>query len=103
MRGRARWLAGKASGTDSGRPRPHRLWRGLGGKPGAVCQLLDELQAIDGIRWIRVLYAYPERITDEFIAALVRNTKVVPYLDLPIQHCDDAVLKAMNRRGGRKN
>ena len=40
-----------------------------------------------------MLYAYPERITDEFIAALVRNTKVVPYLDLPIQHCDDAVLK----------
>ena len=49
-----------------------------------------------------MLYAYPERITDEFIAALVCNTKVVPYLDLPIQHCDDAVLKAMNRRGGRK-
>ena len=72
------------------------------GKPGAVCELLDKLQTIAGLKWIRVLYAYPERISDEFIAAMVRNTKVVPYLDLPIQHCDDAVLKAMNRRGGRK-
>lgn len=72
------------------------------GKPGAVCELLDELNKIDGIRWIRVLYAYPERISDEFIAALCRNKKVVPYLDLPIQHCDDAVLAAMNRRGGRR-
>ena len=72
------------------------------GKPGAVCELLDKLNTIEGIRWIRVLYAYPERISDEFIAALVRNNKVVPYLDLPIQHCDDKVLKNMNRRGGRK-
>ena len=72
------------------------------GRPGAVCELLDKLQTIAGLKWIRVLYAYPERISDEFIAAMVRNTKVVPYLDLPIQHCDDAVLKAMNRRGGRK-
>ena len=66
------------------------------GRPGAICELLDRLQEIDGIRWIRILYAYPERISDAFIAAMVRNTKVVPYLDLPIQHCDDAVLKAMN-------
>ena len=72
------------------------------GRPGAVCELLDRLNAIEGIRWIRVLYAYPERITDEFVAAMQRNKKVVPYLDLPIQHCDDAVLKAMNRRGGRR-
>lgn len=72
------------------------------GEPGAICRLLDELNAIEGLRWIRVLYAYPERITDEFIAAMARNSKVVPYLDLPIQHCDDAVLRAMNRRGGRR-
>ena len=71
------------------------------GKPGAICDLLDALNGIEGLRWIRVLYAYPERITDDFIAAMTRNDKVVPYLDLPIQHCDDAVLKAMNRRGGR--
>ena len=72
------------------------------GKPGEICALLDALNAVEGIRWIRILYAYPERITDDFIAAMQRNDKVVPYLDLPIQHCDDAVLKAMNRRGGRK-
>ncbi|HIX16911.1 MAG TPA: 30S ribosomal protein S12 methylthiotransferase RimO [Candidatus Gemmiger faecavium] len=72
------------------------------GKPGAVCKLLDRLNAIQGLRWIRVLYAYPERITDEFIAAMQRNEKVVPYLDLPIQHCNDEILRGMNRRGGRK-
>lgn len=71
------------------------------GRPGAVCELLDRLNAIEGLRWIRVLYAYPERITDAFIAALARNKKIVPYLDLPIQHCDDTVLRNMNRRGGR--
>ncbi|WP_294448882.1 30S ribosomal protein S12 methylthiotransferase RimO [uncultured Gemmiger sp.] len=72
------------------------------GKPGAVCELLDQLNAIEGLRWIRVLYAYPERITDAFIAAMQRNEKVVPYLDLPIQHCNDEILRNMNRRGGRK-
>ena len=72
------------------------------GKPGAVCELLDQLNAIEGLRWIRVLYAYPERITDAFIAAMQRNDKVVPYLDLPIQHCNDEILRNMNRRGGRK-
>ncbi len=72
------------------------------GKPGAVCELLDRLNAIQGLRWIRVLYAYPERITDEFIAAMQRNEKVMPYLDLPIQHCNDEILRGMNRRGGRK-
>src|SRR5699024_3428825 len=59
------------------------------------------LNAIEGLRWIRVLYAYPERITDDFIRAMVRNRKVVPYLDLPIQHCNDRILAAMNRRGSR--
>ena len=98
----ARWLAGEGVKELILVAQDPTAYGEDWGKPGAVCQLLDELQAIDGIRWIRVLYAYPERITDEFIAALVRNTKVVPYLDLPIQHCDDAVLKAMNRRGGRK-
>ncbi len=71
------------------------------GKPGSICQLLDQLNAVEGIRWIRILYAYPERITDEFVAALQRNEKVLPYLDLPIQHCNDEILHRMNRRGGR--
>lgn len=66
-----------------------------------LCALLDALQPIEGIEWIRILYAYPERITDALVAAMARNSKVLPYLDLPIQHCSDPVLKAMNRRGGR--
>ena len=47
------------------------------------------------------MYAYPERITDDFIAAMKRNEKVLPYLDLPIQHCNDTILKNMNRRSNR--
>ena len=68
------------------------------GKPGSICALLDRLNAIEGIEWIRILYAYPERITDDFIAAMQRNSKVLPYLDLPIQHCNDEILHNMNRR-----
>ena len=98
----ARWLAGEGVRELIVVAQDPTAYGEDWGKPGAICDLLDALQKIEGIRWIRVLYAYPERITDEFIAAMVRNTKVVPYLDLPIQHCDDAVLKAMNRRGGRK-
>ena len=68
------------------------------GKPGSICTLLDRLNEIDGIEWIRILYAYPERITDDFIAAMQRNGKVLPYLDLPIQPCSDETLRNMNRR-----
>ena len=71
------------------------------GKPGSICTLLDRLNAIEGIEWIRILYAYPERITDDFIAAIQRNQKVLPYLDLPIQHCNDEILRNMNRRSTR--
>ena len=67
-----------------------------------ICELLDALNAVDGIKWIRLLYAYPERITDEFIAAMVRNNKVLHYLDVPIQHINTDVLKAMNRKGTRE-
>ena len=71
------------------------------GKPGSICELLDKLNKVPGLEWIRIMYAYPERITDEFIAAMKRNEKVVPYLDLPIQHCNDTILKNMNRRSTR--
>lgn len=64
-----------------------------------ICRLLDELQPVEGIEWIRMLYAYPERITDEFIAAMVRNSKVLHYIDIPIQHSVTRVLKSMNRKG----
>ncbi|GAB6088177.1 30S ribosomal protein S12 methylthiotransferase RimO [Alkaliphilus crotonatoxidans] len=60
--------------------------------------LLKELNEIDGIQWIRLLYAYPEVITDELIDAMASLEKVCHYLDMPIQHCSDEVLKRMNRR-----
>ncbi len=67
----------------------------------SVCQLLEELNKVEGLVWIRLLYAYPERVTDEFIATMARCEKILPYLDLPIQHCNDQVLKAMNRKSDR--
>lgn len=62
-------------------------------------QLLDELCKIESIEWIRMLYCYPDRITDELIATMKNQEKVVNYIDLPLQHADDKILKAMNRRG----
>lgn len=64
-----------------------------------LAELLDELQKIDGIEWIRILYAYPDKITDELISAIKRNNKVLHYLDIPMQHASDKILKRMNRKG----
>lgn len=60
--------------------------------------LLHELAQIDGILWIRILYCYPEEITDELIETIATEPKVCHYLDIPIQHASDAVLKRMGRR-----
>lgn len=60
-------------------------------------RLLDALNAIKGIFWIRIMYCYPEEIYEELIDAMVRDTKVCHYLDMPIQHCNDAILKRMGR------
>ncbi len=67
-----------------------------------IARLLDALQEVEGLCWIRILYAYPERITEEFLEAMCRNSKVLPYLDLPIQHCNEEILRSMHRRGGAK-
>ncbi len=61
-------------------------------------QLLDELCLIEGIRWIRIHYCYPELVTDELIDTIARQDKVCNYLDIPIQHCNDRILKLMGRR-----
>ena len=61
-------------------------------------KLLDELNKINGLFWIRILYCYPEEIYDELIESMIRNKKVCHYLDLPIQHCNDDILKRMGRR-----
>ena len=62
-------------------------------------ELLDALCEIDGIEWIRMLYCYPDKITDELLDTMAKQPKVLNYIDLPLQHADDNVLKAMNRRG----
>lgn len=62
-------------------------------------ELLREIAKIDGIRWIRVLYCYPERITDELLDTIANEEKIVKYLDIPIQHCNGEVLERMNRWG----
>lgn len=64
----------------------------------ALPELLRKLKEIEGIKWIRVLYLYPEEFTEELIEELKTNKKVVKYLDLPIQHISDGVLKRMARR-----
>ena len=60
--------------------------------------LISKISKIDGVEWIRLLYCYPEEITDEIIEEIARNEKVVKYLDLPIQHISSDVLKKMGRR-----
>lgn len=65
-------------------------------------KLLDELSKIDELKWIRILYCYPEEITDELIDAIKRNPKVCNYLDMPIQHGADDVLRRMGRWTNRE-
>lgn len=67
-----------------------------------LAALLRELAHIEGFRWIRVLYAYPERITDELLQVMAEEPRICKYLDMPIQHCDGEMLKAMNRPGDQK-
>ena len=62
-------------------------------------QLLRELSKIEEIKWLRLLYCYPDSITDELIEEIAENDKVCAYLDLPLQHADENVLKRMNRTG----
>lgn len=63
-------------------------------------ELLRQLCQIDGIHWVRVHYLYPDEIDDELIDVIAEEEKIVKYLDIPIQHCNDTILKLMNRRGG---
>ncbi len=63
-----------------------------------LTQLLDKISDIAGIEWIRILYAYPEEITDELIECMATNPKICHYIDMPIQHCNDELLKKMGRK-----
>lgn len=67
-----------------------------------LAELLEEISKIDGIEWIRFLYAYPETITNELIKLVKENNKICKYFDIPIQHISDSVLKRMNRQSNGK-
>ncbi|MCH5191143.1 MAG: 30S ribosomal protein S12 methylthiotransferase RimO [Oscillospiraceae bacterium] len=69
----------------------------------ALVPLLKSLSKIDGIEWIRLLYLYPERISDALIDEIAENEKIVKYLDIPVQHCNERILKLMNRHGNRQS
>ncbi|MBQ5777488.1 MAG: 30S ribosomal protein S12 methylthiotransferase RimO, partial [Oscillospiraceae bacterium] len=63
-----------------------------------LAKLLTRLSEIDGLEWIRIHYLYADKISDELIDVIAKNKKIVKYLDIPIQHINDKILKAMNRR-----
>lgn len=69
----------------------------------ALSPLLRSLCKVDGIEWIRVLYLYPERIDDELIRTFAEEDKIVKYMDIPVQHCSERVLRRMNRQGDRQS
>ncbi|MBQ2110631.1 MAG: 30S ribosomal protein S12 methylthiotransferase RimO [Clostridia bacterium] len=74
----------------------------LYGRP-MLRELLAELSKIDGLRWIRVLYAYPNTITEELVDAMRDDPKIVNYIDIPIQHISERMLRAMNRHGSAEH
>ncbi len=73
----------------------------LYGKPQLV-PLLEKLCAIEAIEWIRLHYLYPERITDELIDFIAQNDKICNYIDMPLQHCNDEILRTMGRGGSKQ-
>lgn len=65
-------------------------------------ELLTELCKIDKLKWIRILYCYPERITDKLLDVIAKEDKIVKYIDVPVQHCCEDILKKMNREGSEE-
>lgn len=74
----------------------------LYGRP-MLPELLRRLAKIENLHWIRVLYTYPDWITDELLEVMAEEEKIVKYLDIPLQHCDEKVLREMNRHGDQKS
>lgn len=68
-----------------------------------LAELLNELSKIDGIKWLRVLYAYPNTVTEELVDTMLSNEKIVRYIDMPIQHIDPVMLETMNRHGSAEH
>ncbi len=73
------------------------------GQRGALAPLLRRLGAIEGVRWIRVMYAYPATVTDEILEAIASEERVVKNVDMPLQHASESVLKRMKRPTGKGN
>ena len=73
----------------------------LYGKP-MLHELLRRFCRIEGLHWIRVHYTYPDELTDELIDVIAEEPKIVKYLDIPIQHVNDGILRRMNRRGNKQ-
>ena len=73
------------------------------GKPDALARLLRELSHVDGIEWVRVMYTYPTHISDAFLDVLAEEPRAVKYLDMPLQHASQNVLKLMKRGGNRQS
>lgn len=69
----------------------------------SLVELLNKLSQIDGIEWIRLLYCYPEEIDDNLISEIKNNSKIVKYLDIPLQHVSNKILKSMNRKSKKEN
>lgn len=74
----------------------------IGLKNGLV-QLLERLEQVNGIQWIRIMYLYPSNVTDELIEKIATSDKILNYVDMPIQHINDDILKAMRRSDTHKN
>jgi ribosomal protein S12 methylthiotransferase len=69
------------------------------GKDGALIALIEALERHDDLKWVRILYAYPQRVDERLLSAMRASQKVVPYLDMPVQHCVPHILGAMGRSG----
>lgn len=71
--------------------------------PVALIRLLEALEQLQGLVWVRLLYAYPDRITESLLLTIAQSEKIVPYLDIPFQHCVPGILSVMRRRGVAPN
>ena len=69
----------------------------------SLAKLMRRLCKIDGLKWLRVLYCYPDALTDELLETMAEEEKIVKYIDLPLQHASARVLKRMNRTGDRES
>lgn len=68
-----------------------------------LADLIREIDQVEGIHWIRILYMYPDEITDDVLQAMKESKKVLPYFDIPMQHANERLLKKMNRRGTKED